>query len=171
MTGFYFTEDLRRLLAGARREAKRLNHEYVGTEHILLAYAADTTPSTSQLFEKLNLDASAVRAAIEEIVRPGERPPKFVTELPYTSKAKKSLEDAVSVARELGHNFVGMEHMLAGLIRSRMNIAAQVLAVRGVTYDQVIAVATELPPSSTHRSPPERPSLLARLWRRMRGQP
>lgn len=170
MQGYYFTDDLRQVLAGAREQARRLNHEYVGTEHVLLAYAVDAAPSAARLLRQLNLDGATVRAAVEEVVRPGEKPPEFVEELPYTSKAKKSLEDALSVARELGHNFVGIEHMLAGLLRGRTNIAAQVLALRGVTDREVIAVAASVPMSSSHRSSPQRPSLLARVWRRLRRQ-
>lgn len=172
MKSYYFTDDMRRLLAGAREEARRLNHEYVGTEHILLAYATDQSPSTSRVFETLHLDGSAVRAAIEEIVRPGQSAPAFVKELPYTSRAKKTLEHAMAVVRELGHNHVGVEHMLAGLLRERQGIAAQVLIVRGVTEEQIIAAAAALPSTATRRAPSLRkPSLLARLRRFLRGQP
>lgn len=138
--GYNFTERVRRVLANAREEAALLHHEYVGTEHILLALLGDDVGVATTVFEELGIDRSAIRRKIEETVKRGKAelsdPDRSI---PYTSRGKKVLELAMREARELGHSYVGTEHLLLGLLREEKGIAAQVLTNLAVTYDGVRA--------------------------------
>lgn len=135
---YNFTEDVRRALAGAREESFRLRHEYVGTEHILLGLLRDGANPAVRILQELRVDRAQVRAGIETVVKPGKAAPPG-PDLPYTSRAKKVLELAMTEARELNDAFVGAEHLLLGLLREEKGIAAQILASSGVTRERVLA--------------------------------
>jgi DNA-binding transcriptional regulator YhcF (GntR family) len=127
-----FTDECRKVMGGAREEAIRLRHDYVGTEHILLGLARETQGVPAALLGHLKVGANEIRERIGESVKPGTS--KFARgELPYTSHGKKVLEFAMAEARELNHAYIGAEHLLLGLLREERGIAAQVLTGLGVT--------------------------------------
>jgi len=112
----------------AREEAARLHHEYVGTEHILLGLIREGEGVAAAVLTNLNVDLDEIQQKIEETVKKGKAPASAgPPDLPYTSRAKKVLELAMSEARELNHSYVGTEHLLLGLLREEKGIAAQVL--------------------------------------------
>ncbi|MGH7679372.1 MAG: Clp protease N-terminal domain-containing protein, partial [Gemmatimonadaceae bacterium] len=115
-------------------ESARLGHEYVGTEHILLALTRQSKSVALTVMTNLSIDIEAVQRRIDETVKRGSVPDD-IPERPYTSRAKKVLELAMSEARDLNHNRVGTEHLLLGLVREEKGIAAQVLLDAGLTLD------------------------------------
>ncbi|MCY2929467.1 MAG: ATP-dependent Clp protease ATP-binding subunit [Planctomycetota bacterium] len=133
-----FTERARKVMAMANQEAQRFNHEYIGTEHILLGLIKDGSGVGANVLRSLNVDLPKVRMEIEKLVKPG---PNTVTlgKLPQTPKAKKVLEFAIEEARNLNHNYVGTEHLLLGLLRETDGVAAQVLMNLGIKLDEVRA--------------------------------
>ena len=136
MNGYNFTERVRTVLAGAREEANALRHEYVGTEHILLALLAEGEGLGATIVQNLGADADAgLRERILQVVKDGPIDYTPRRDLPYTSRAKKVLELAMTEARELNHSYVGTEHLLLGLLAEQKGIAAQVLADSGITLD------------------------------------
>ena len=154
MNGYNFTERVRKVLQMAREEAQRLHHEYVGTEHILLGLIREGEGVAAAVLQSLNVDLDEIQQKIEESVKKGKAAQASGPDLPYTSRAKKVLELAMSEARELNHSYVGTEHLLLGLLREEKGIAAQVLADVGVNLDAARAetlrqLGTELPPSSS----------------------
>ena len=150
---YNFTEEVRQVLSRARSEAAQLRHEYVGTEHLLLALIADPDGASVAVLSDLGVDADALRQAIEEIVKRGKSPVSAEQPLPYTSRSKKVLELAMIAARNLGDDYVGAQHLLLGLINEGRGIAAQVLADRGVTAERAGAAVLEL--HGDTESPPE----------------
>lgn len=133
MNGYNFTERVRKSLAMAREEAARLHHEYVGTEHILLGLLRDDDSVALTVIDNLGVKRNDISLKIDAIVKRG-RPGDFRgPDLPYTSRAKKVLELAMTEAREARHDYVGTEHVLLGLLREEKGIAAQVLVDSGVT--------------------------------------
>ena len=135
MNGYNFTERVRRALAYSREEAVRLRHEYVGTEHILLGLLREGEGVASTVLANLDIDAERLGHRLEAVVMAGERSRVTGPDLPYTSRAKKALELAMSEARELHHSYVGTEHLLLGLLREEKGIAAQVLVEAGLSLD------------------------------------
>src|SRR4051794_10213095 len=135
MNGYNFTERVRKVLAMAREEAARLHHEYVGTEHILLGLIREGEGVAATVLQNLNVELDEVQQKIEETVKKGKAAQATGPDLPYTSRAKKVLELAMSEARELGHSYVGTEHLLLGLLREEKGIAAQVLTDAGVNLE------------------------------------
>ena len=127
MSGYIFTERLRKVLAMSRRAAHRLGHEYVGTEHILLGLIREGEGVAAAVLQSLTVDLEEIQQKIEETVKKGKAQQGTGPDLPYTSRAKKVLELAMSEARELNHSYVGTEHLLLGLLREEKGIAAQVL--------------------------------------------
>src|SRR5919106_569096 len=136
MNGYNFTERVRKVLAMAREEAARLHHEYVGTEHILLGLIREGEGVAAAVLTNLNVDLEEIQQKIEETVKKGKARTTAGPDLPYTSRAKKVLELAMSEARELNHSYVGTEHLLLGLLREEKGIAAQVLTDAGVNLEQ-----------------------------------
>jgi ATP-dependent Clp protease ATP-binding subunit ClpC len=132
---YNFTDRVRKVLAMAREEAIRLQHDYVGTEHVLLGLIREGEGVAAAVLSNLNVDLDAVHEGVEESVRPGKAT-IALGELPYTSRAKKVLEYAMAEARELNHSYVGTEHLLLGLLREEKGIAAQVLNSLGVTLEE-----------------------------------
>jgi hypothetical protein len=133
MSGYNFSDRVRNVLLMARDVAAQFRHAYVGTEHILMALIHEGAGVGAAVLTNLNVNLEDVQHAIEQTVKEGGRPPRDAADLPYTSRAKKVLELAMSEARELNHPYVGSEHLLLGLIREERGIAAQALADAGVT--------------------------------------
>ena len=130
-----FTERARRVLTLAQEEAQRFNHNYIGTEHLLLGLISENDGVAGQVFGNLKIDVNKVRSAIEFIIGRGERP--NANEIGLTPRAKKVIELAVDEARRLGHSYIGTEHLLLGLVREGEGIASGVLESLGVNLDNV----------------------------------
>jgi ATP-dependent Clp protease ATP-binding subunit ClpC len=135
MNGYNFTDRVRKVLQMAREEAARLHHEYVGTEHILLGLIREGEGVAAAVLQNLNVDLDDIQQKIEETVKTGRAAAAAGPDLPYTSRAKKVLELAMTEARELNHSYVGTEHLLLGLLREEKGIAAQVLTDAGVSLE------------------------------------
>ena len=131
-----FTERAQRVILIAQEEAKRLNHDYVGTEHILLGLIALGEGVAAQVLANLGVDLRRVRSEIEKIVGTGDNV-MLLGEIPFTPRAKKVLEYAVEEAQHMGHSYVGTEHLLLGLIREEEGGAARVLENLGLRLDVV----------------------------------
>ncbi len=128
---YNFTDRVRKVLAMAREEAIRLQHDYVGTEHILLGLIREGEGVAAAVLTNLSIDLEQIHEQVEESVKKGKAT-IALGELPYTSRAKKVLEFAMAEARELNHSYVGTEHLLLGLLREEKGIAAQVLNTLGI---------------------------------------
>ena len=140
--GLSFTDTIRRLHADALSEADRLRHDYIGTEHLVLAMALqakDTVP-----LARLGLDWERIRDVLEENLRPGKVLPAADMAQPYTSRTKKAFSLAAESAREAGHGNIGVEHLLVGLLRERGNIGAEVLQQCGLTEEQAAAQVQQI---------------------------
>jgi ATP-dependent Clp protease ATP-binding subunit ClpC len=135
---YNFTDRVRKVLAMARDEAIRLQHDYVGTEHILLGLIREGEGVAAAVLTNLSADLDQIHERIEESVKKGKAT-IALGELPYTSRAKKVLEFAMAEARELNHSYVGTEHLLLGLLREEKGIAAQVLNSVGITLEEARA--------------------------------
>src|SRR5438046_2483067 len=135
MDAYNFTERTRKVLAMAREEAARLHHEYVGTEHILLGLIREGQGVAATVLQNLTVELDEIQQRIEKTVKKGKAAQATGSDRPYTSRAKKVLELAMSEARELGHSYVGTEHLLLGLLREEKRIAAQVLTDAGVNLE------------------------------------
>ncbi len=137
MNGYNFTERVRKVLQMAREEAQRLHHEYVGTEHILLGLIREGEGVAAAVLQNLNVDLDEIQQKIEETVKKGKAAQTTGPDLPYTSRAKKVLELSLREALQLGHNYIGTEHILLGLIREGEGVAAQVLVKLGADLNRV----------------------------------
>src|SRR2546425_10520556 len=152
MNGYNFTDRVRKVLQISREEAARLHHAYVGTEHILLGLIREGEGVAVAVLTNLNADLEEIRQKVEETAKK-EKVAAAGPDLPYTSRAKKVLELAMSEARELNHGDVGTEHLLLGLLREEKGIAAQVLTDAGVTLERARAetlrlLGSEMPSAS-----------------------
>jgi len=150
-----FTDGARGVMLSAAQEAQRLNHEYIGTEHMLLALVKDEAGDAAKVLKALGVEPGAVRAELERILKPG---PQFITpaRLPHTPPAKRAIEFTIEEARALGHRRVGDGALLLGLIRSEESVAAQVLKSLGVALDaarEQVRRAGEPKPPSAGQSP------------------
>jgi ATP-dependent Clp protease ATP-binding subunit ClpC len=145
MNGYNFTERVRKTLAMSREEAARLHHEYVGTEHILLALVREDAGVATAVLRNLGVEPDAIRRAVEAVVRPGTptRGPHF-PDLPYTTRAKKAFELSMTEAREMRCGYVDTEHFLLGLLREEQGIAGQELRHAGVTLEAARAETVRL---------------------------
>jgi ATP-dependent Clp protease ATP-binding subunit ClpC len=130
-----FTERARRVVVHAQEEARMLNHIRIGTEHILLGLTDEGEGAAAEALESLGISLAALREQVEEIISPGQHAPSG--HIPYAPGAKKALELSLREALQLGHNYVGTEHILLALIRERDGIAAQVLAKAGADGNRV----------------------------------
>ncbi len=163
MNGYNFTDRVRKVLQMAREEAARLHHEYVGTEHILLGLIREGEGVAAAVLTNLNVDLEDIQQKIEETVKKGKAAAAAGPDLPYTSRAKKVLELAMSEARELNHSYVGTEHLLLGLLREEKGIAAQVLTDAGVNLEQARAetlrlLGSEMPSTAPAGGPAAQPA-------------
>ena len=131
-----FTDRARKVMALANQEAQRFNHEYIGTEHILLGLVKEGSGVGANVLKNLDVDLRKVRLEVEKLVKSG---PDMVTmgKLPQTPRAKKVIEYAIEEARNLNHNYVGTEHLLLGLLREHEGVAAQVLMNLGLKLEEV----------------------------------
>lgn len=132
-----FTERSKRVLYLAREEALRMMHNFIGTEHLLLGLARIGEGMAAIVLSNLGLELSVLRQAVEEMVPPG-RHPVPMTELPLNPSARRALHFAMEEAKRLGHNYIGTEHILLGLLRERKGVAAQILAGLGIDLEMVI---------------------------------
>ena len=138
-----FTDRARKVMALAREEAKRFNHEYIGTEHILLGLVKEGSGVAANVLQNLDIDLKKIRMEVEKIVQSG---PDLVSvgQLPFTPRVKKVLEYAMEEAKAMGHNYIGTEHQLLGLLREQEGVAAQVLLNLGVKLEGVREEVIEL---------------------------
>ncbi len=131
-----FTERARKVVLLAKEEAKRFNHDYIGTEHVLLGLIREGEGVAAAVLQKLGLSPDNIRLEVEKLVQPG--PATMVSgDIPFTPKAKKVIELAMDEARALGHNYIGTEHLLLGLIREGEGVASQVLLNMGLDLNKV----------------------------------
>ena len=141
-----FTDRARLAVVRAQEEARRLDHHYLGTEHLLLALTHESIGGlAAKVLESLGIGLEAVRQRVEEVAGRGQQAPSG--HIPFTPQSKKALELALSESRALGHNYIGTEHILLGLIREGDGAAAQVLSDLGADLDgareQVIRLLEE----------------------------
>src|SRR3981189_2999064 len=129
-----FTDRARRVVVLAQEEARLLNHNYIGTEHILLGLIPEGVGVAAKALESLGISLEAVRAQVEEIIGHGGQAPSG--HIPFTPRAKKVLELSLREALQLGHNYIGTEHILLGLIREGEGVAAQVLVKLGADLNR-----------------------------------
>jgi ATP-dependent Clp protease ATP-binding subunit ClpC len=149
-----FTDRARKVMQLANQEAQRFNHEYIGTEHILLGLVKEGSGVAAQVLKNLDIDLRKIREEIEKIVQSG---PDMVTtgKLPQTPRAKKVIEYSIEEARRLNHNYVGTEHLLLGLVREEEGVASQVLMNLGLSLEDVRKEVLNL----LGHTPSERPTL------------
>ena len=131
-----FTERARKVIILAKEEARRFNHDYIGTEHILLGLIREGEGVAAAVLEKMGLDLQTIRLEVEKVVQPGPST-QILGDIPFTPRAKKALELAAEEARALGHNYIGTEHILLGIIREGESVASQVLLNLGLDLDRV----------------------------------
>ncbi|MEA2842726.1 MAG: ATP-dependent Clp protease ATP-binding subunit ClpC [Actinomycetota bacterium] len=140
-----FTDRARRVVVLAQEEARLLDHDYIGTEHLLLGLIQEREGLAAKALEELGISLDNVRTQVVDMIGRGVRAPKG--HIPFTARAKKVLEFSLRSALELGHNYIGTEHILLGLIREGTGVAAQVLGRLGAdaqrVRDQVTALLSE----------------------------
>src|SRR5919106_2735755 len=137
-----FTDRARRVVVLAQEEARMLNHNYIGTEHILLGLIHEGEGVAAKALESLNISLEAVRQQVEEIIGQGQAAP--TGHIPFTPRAKKVLELSLREALQLGHNYIGTEHILLGLLREGEGVAAQVLLKIGLDMQKVRQTVLQL---------------------------
>jgi ATP-dependent Clp protease ATP-binding subunit ClpC len=130
-----FTDRGRVVVILAQKEARMLNHNYIGTEHILLGLIHEGEGVAAKSLESLGISLESVRSQVEEIIGQGQEAPSG--HIPFTPRAKKMLELSLREAAQLGHDYIGTEHILLGLIREGEGIAAQVLVELGAELTRV----------------------------------
>jgi ATP-dependent Clp protease ATP-binding subunit ClpA len=150
------TDRARKVMALANQEAQRFNHEYIGTEHILLGLVKEGSGVGANVLKNLDIDLRKVRLEVEKLVKSG---PEMVTmgKLPQTPRAKKVIEYAIEEARNLNHNYVGTEHLLLGLLREHDGVAAQVLMNLGLKLEEVREEVLQLLGASADQERDESP--------------
>ena len=148
-----FTDRSRKVMSFSRQNAERLNHDYIGTEHMLLGLVEEGSGVAANVLENLDIDLVKVRLEVEHLVKPGTDV-LTMGQLPFTPRAKKVLEFAIDEAREMEHNYVGTEHLLLGLLREQDGLAAQVLMNLGLKLEDVRNEVMEFLGSPTKRRVP-----------------
>src|ERR1041385_6334492 len=131
-----FTDRAKKVMNLARQEAQRFNHEYLGTEHILLGLVQEGSGVAANVLRNMNIDLAKIRTEVEKLVKTG---PPMVTmaQLPFTPRATQGPQLSMEEAGNLGHNYIGTEHLLLGLIKENEGIAAKVLTNLGVKLEEV----------------------------------
>jgi ATP-dependent Clp protease ATP-binding subunit ClpA len=139
MAGIYhrFTDRVRKVMKLANQEALRFNHEYIGTEHVLLGLVTDGSGVAASVLTNLHIELRNIRQEVEKIIVPGPAGSTMTGRLPQTPRVKKAIEYAIDEAREMRHNYVGSEHLLLGLLREQEGVAAQILVNLGVNLETV----------------------------------
>jgi len=143
-----FTERARKVIVLAKEEARRFNHDYIGTEHLLLGLIREGEGVAAAVLQKLGLSLESIRLEVEKLVQPGPTT-QIQGDVPFTPRSKKALELAAEEARALGHNYIGTEHLLLGLIREGEGVASQVLLNLGLDLNRVRSEIMELLGSAT----------------------
>jgi len=138
-----FTERARKVIILAKEEARRFNHDYIGTEHILLGLIREGEGVAATVLQKMGVSLENIRLEIEKLVQPGPAT-QIIGDIPFTPRAKKALELSAEEARSLGHNYIGTEHLLLGLIREGEGAASQVLLNLGLDLNTVRNEVMEL---------------------------
>src|SRR5256714_9541523 len=151
-----FTERARKVLQLAQEEAQRFNHNYIGTEHLLLGLVREGEGVAAKVLANLGVDLNKVRSAVEFIIGRGER--TITGDIGLTPRAKKVIELSVEEARRLNHNYIGTEHLLLGLVREGEGIAAGVLESLGVSLERVRQQVIYVLNQSTYSSQPKQSS-------------
>jgi len=151
-----FSERARRVLTLAQEEAQNLNHNYIGTEHILLGLIREEEGVAAKVLVNLGVSLNKVRSAVEFIIGRGEKPSRGETGL--TPRAKRVIELAIEEARHLGHNYIGTEHLLLGLLREREGVATEVLDSFGITLERTRTETTRVLSRGGPRSRRARPT-------------
>src|SRR5438067_2619996 len=173
-----FTDRARKVMQLANQEAQRFNHEYIGTEHILLGLVKEGSGVAANVLKNLDIDLEKIRLEVEKIVQTGPGGDQVVLgKLPQTPRAKKVTEYSIEEARVLQHNYFGTEHLLLGLLREQEGVAAQVLMNLGLDLDNVRQEVLNLLGHGMETSrtdgpgalAPQRPSLARRFGRWLRG--
>jgi ATP-dependent Clp protease ATP-binding subunit ClpC len=137
-----FTDRARRVVVRAQDEARMLDHNYVGPEHVLLGLIHEGSGLAAKVLESLGISGETVRQRVEEIIGRGKQAPSG--RIPFTPQSKKLLELALQESRALGHSYIGTEHILLGLIRQGEGVAAQVLSELGADLDGARAQVTRI---------------------------
>jgi ATP-dependent Clp protease ATP-binding subunit ClpC len=137
-----FTDRARRVVVFAQEEARLLNHNYIGTEHLLLGLLREGDGVAAKALESLGISLDEVRGQVENIIGQGSAAP--TGHIPFTPRAKKVLELSLREALQLSHNYIGTEHILLGLAREGEGVAAQVLVKQGATLDAVRSAVLKL---------------------------
>ncbi len=159
-----FTDRARQVVVLAQDEARRLDHNYIGTEHILLGLIREGDGVAARTLESLRIGLDAARQQVEEIIGRGQQEPSG--HIPFTPRAKKVLELSLRESMQLGHDYIGTEHILLGLIRESDGVAAQVLVRLGADSDRVRQQVIKL----LHGYPAEEPGPGAEVRSEMAGQ-
>jgi ATP-dependent Clp protease ATP-binding subunit ClpA len=146
-----FTERARRVVVLAQEEARLLNHNYIGTEHLLLGLLREGEGVAAGALTSMGIELEAVRSQVEEII--GQGAAEQAGHIPFTPRAKKVLELSLREAHQLGHNYIGTEHILLGLVREAEGVAAQVLVAFGAGMNQVRQQVTRLLASAGQPEP------------------
>src|SRR5262245_28823261 len=132
-----FTDRARKVMQLANQEAQRFNHEYIGTEHILLGLVKEGSGVAANVLKNLDIDLRKIRQEVEKIVQHGPGGEEAVMDrLPHTPRAQKVIDYSVEEARNLNHNYVGTEHILLGLLRETESVAAQILMNLGLELER-----------------------------------
>jgi len=138
-----FTERARKVIVLAKEEAKRFNHDYIGTEHLLLGLIREGEGVAAAVLQKLGLDLETIRIEVEKLVQPGPQT-QVLGDIPFTPRSKKALELSAEEARAMGHNYIGTEHLLLGLVKEGEGMAFRVLLNLGLDLDRLRAEVMEL---------------------------
>jgi ATP-dependent Clp protease ATP-binding subunit ClpC len=155
-----FTERARQVVVLAQDEARLLKHNYIGTEHLLLGLLREEDSPASAVLQSLGIELEEVRARVAEIIGPGES--EVSGQIPFTPRAKKVLELSLREAISFGHNYIGTEHILLGIVRENDGIASQIMLGLGADAEMVRdAVIRNVPMGS-------RPQRMPPQWRRRR---
>ena len=131
-----FTERARKVIVFAKEEARRFNHDYIGTEHLLLGLIREGEGVAAAVLQKLGLDLETIRIEVEKLVQPGPQT-QVLGDIPFTPRSKKALELSAEEARALGHNYIGTEHLLLGLVKEGEGMAYRVLLNLGLDLGKV----------------------------------
>src|SRR3989338_5159347 len=131
-----FIERARKVIVFAKEEAIRFNHDYIGTEHLLLGLIREGEGVAAAVLQKMGLNLETIRLEVEKLVQPGPTT-QVLGDIPFTPRSKKALELAAEESRSLGHNYIGTEHLLLGLIREGEGAASQVLLNLGLDLNKV----------------------------------
>jgi hypothetical protein len=154
-----FTDRSRRVVVLAQEEARRLDHNYIGTEHILLGLIREGEGVAGRALESLGISLDAVRQHVQEIIGRGQEAPSG--HIPFTPRAKKVLELSLRESKQLGHTYIGTEHILLGLVREGDGVAAQVLVRLGADLNRVRQQVTQLLHGHSAEGP--EPGVMVRL--------